>query len=55
MKFWDLVVNEREETVYSNVAEGLERLPKGQVVIHVMYAMLKGHLKANPYDQPDIR
>ncbi len=55
MKFWSRVENMAEETVYSGVGEGLEKVESGQIVIHVMYAMLKGYLKANPYNQPDIR
>ncbi len=55
MMLWDQIENNKEETVYSTVAEGIELLESGQVVIHVMYSMLTGHLNINPFDQPDIR
>lgn len=53
--FWDLVLNKREEAVYSNMEEGLKFIQEGPVVIYVSSAMLKGYFRENPFHQQELK
>jgi len=53
--FWDRVQNLPEETVFSNLQEGLELLMKERAVIHTMTGMLKGFFKSNPFWQQNLK
>ena len=48
-------MNKREETVFGNPLEGLDRLRKGQTVMHMSVGMLKGFFRANPFRQQNIK
>ena len=54
-EFWDRVLNLPEETVYSNLKEGLEVLQRERAVIHTMTGMLKGYFQANPFHQQNLK
>ena len=53
--FWDRVQNEPEDTVFSNLREGLDKLKTGRYVIHTMTGMLKGFFKSNPFHQQNLK
>ena len=53
--FWDRVQNEPEDTVFSNLKEGLDKLKTGRYVIHTMTGMLKGFFKSNPFHQQNLK
>ena len=53
--FWDRVVNKREETVFENVKEGLDKIQKERAVIQVWSGMLKGYFRSNPFHQQKLK
>ena len=54
-EFWNRVINKPEETVYSNLQEGLDLLLSERAILHTMTGMLKGFFQANPFRQQNLK
>ena len=53
--FWDRVENQREETVFETVEEGLIRIANERAVMHVFDGMLRGFFRDNPFYQQRLK
>ena len=55
LEFWDRVQNKSEETVFSNIKDGLDLLKEERAVIHTFTGQLKGYFKSHPYHQQNLK
>ena len=54
-KFWEIVQNKREETVFNSVEEGVKAMRDGKNVIHISEGMLKRYFFERPYIQQPVK